>query len=161
MKNRNNFFPTDIRKNGYLLVGRSELKALYSEDNSLRRIAHVLLCVQTFAYFRAGQVEVKGKMYFCRPGDWITTFAVIADLTGLDRRTVKQCLLQLEKYGILYMEDLPFCKRIVLQGPDFRQPADSSGPPSAPAMAPSGLQDLIAGADAYYSNHMQQEGGVN
>lgn len=159
MESRNDFFSTDIRKNGYLMVGRSQLKALYAGDARLRRLANVLLCVQTFAFFSTGQVGVKGRMYVCHPGEWITTYAIIGNHTGLDTRTVQRCLAKLELYGLLRQENLLQCKRIVLLNYLCRPPVDPSGAVGVPPPPAEGLPNLIAGAEVYYSNCMPQEGG--
>ena len=65
-------------------------------ERDLRELASVLLCVETFAYFSEGQVWLNDQVYFCHPGEWITSYTEIEELTGIDRRQVKKYLVKLE-----------------------------------------------------------------
>lgn len=42
------------------------------------------MCVETFAYFSEGQVCLNDQVYFCHPGEWITSYTEIEELTGID-----------------------------------------------------------------------------
>ena len=164
VKNRKEFFSSDYRKNGYLLVGRGELKGLFADDVDLRELSRVLLCVQTYAYFTEGQVCMNDGVYVCRPGEWLTTYSAIAGYTGLDRRLVKTRLKQLEQYKVLQVVDVSVHKKIILQDYTHQTAVNHSFP--TPVPNPVAASDcipsagLIAGAAAYYSN-LAQEGGVN
>ncbi|MCL3852073.1 MULTISPECIES: hypothetical protein [Parabacteroides] len=114
MTKRKEELSSDFRKSGYLKVGRTTLRALFSQHQEQRGLAAVLLCVQTFAYFSDGNVCLNNQSVFCRAGEWITSYTEIAGLTGLDRRLVKKHLLNLEKRGFLHIHDLGNYKRIVL-----------------------------------------------
>ena len=160
MKNRKKTLFLDTRKGGYLLIGRNQLKALFAEDLDLRQLAHVLLCVQTYAYFCEGKVWVKDRVYTCQAGEWITDFSTISRYTGVDRRGVKFRLQQLEQYGILRLEEMTGCKRIILRSFTDRTNEKQTHSGSQADADVINAPDLIAGAVAYYSNQMQ-EGGVN
>lgn len=86
MKKRKENMTPDYRKSGYLKVGRSVLRAFFMGERDLRELASVLLCVETFAYFSEGQVWLNDQVYFCHPGEWITSYTEIEELTGIDRR---------------------------------------------------------------------------
>lgn len=86
MKKRKENMTPDYRKLGYLKVGRSVLRAFFMGERDLRELANVLLCVETFAYFSEGQVWLNDQVYFCHPGEWITSYTEIEELTGIDRR---------------------------------------------------------------------------
>ena len=74
MKKRKENMTPDYRKSGYLKVGRSVLRAFFMGERDLRELASVLLCVETFAYFSEGQVWLNDQVYFCHPGEWITSY---------------------------------------------------------------------------------------
>ena len=104
----------DYRKSGYLKVGRSVLRAFFMGERDLHELACVLLCVETFAYFSEGQVCLNDQVYFCHPGEWITSYTEIEELTGIDRRQVKKCLVKLEKQHFVLVSNVGFYKRIAL-----------------------------------------------
>lgn len=83
-------------------------------ERDLRELANVLLCVETFAYFSEGQVWLNDQVYFCHPGEWITSYTEIEELTGIDRRQVKKCLVKLEKQHFVIVSNVGFYKRIAL-----------------------------------------------
>ena len=114
MKNRKENMTPDYRKSGYLKVGRSVLRAFFMGERDLHELACVLLCVETFAYFSEGQVCLNDQVYFCHPGEWITSYTEIEELTGIDRRQVKKCLVKLEKQHFVLVSNVGFYKRIAL-----------------------------------------------
>ena len=114
MKKRKENMTPDYRKLGYLKVGRSVLRAFFMRERDLRELANVLLCVETFAYFSEGQVWLNDQVYFCHPGEWITSYTEIEELTGIDRRQVKKCLVKLEKQHFVIVSNVGFYKRIAL-----------------------------------------------
>ncbi|WP_102408565.1 hypothetical protein [Parabacteroides bouchesdurhonensis] len=114
MTKRKEMFTSDVRKCGYLNVGRSELKALFSPNLELRELSNVLLCVQTFANFGEGEVFIGDFTYFCHRGEWITSLKEIALRTGVERRRVSKHLNRLEKQNLLRIETLGNYKRIIL-----------------------------------------------
>ena len=81
MKKRKENMTPDYRKLGYLKVGRSVLRAFFMGERDLRELANVLLCVETFAYFSEGQVWLNDQVYFCHPGEWITSYTEIEELS--------------------------------------------------------------------------------
>ena len=83
-------------------------------ERDLHELACVLLCVETFAYFSEGQVCLNDQVYFCHPGEWITSYTEIEELTGIDRRQVKKCLVKLEKQHFVLVSNVGFYKRIAL-----------------------------------------------
>ena len=114
MKKRKENMTPDYRKLGYLKVGRSVLREFFMGERDLRELANVLLCVETFAYFSEGQVWLNDQVYFCHPGEWITSYTEIEELTGIDRRQVKKCLVKLEKQHFVIVSNVGFYKRIAL-----------------------------------------------
>lgn len=114
MKKRKENMTPDYRKSGYLKVGRTVLRALFVGERELQELAKVLLCVETFAYFSEGQVYLNDQLYFCHPGEWITSYTEIEELTGIDRRLVKKCLVKLEQQHFLIVSDAGFYRRIAL-----------------------------------------------
>ena len=114
MKKRKENMTPDYRKSGYLKVGRSVLRAFFMGERDLHELACVLLCVETFAYFSEGQVCLNDQVYFCHPGEWITSYTEIEELTGIDRRQVKKCLVKLEKQHFVLVSNVGFYKRIAL-----------------------------------------------
>ena len=114
MKKRKETMTPDYRKSGYLKVGRSVLRAFFMGERDLHELACVLLCVETFAYFSEGQVCLNDQVYFCHPGEWITSYTEIEELTGIDRRQVKKCLVKLEKQHFVLVSNVGFYKRIAL-----------------------------------------------
>ena len=114
MKKRKENMTPDYRKSGYLKVGRSVLRAFFMGERDLRELASVLLCVETFAYFSEGQVWLNDQVYFCHPGEWITSYTEIEELTGIDRRQVKKYLVKLEKQHFVFVSNDGFYKRIAL-----------------------------------------------
>lgn len=114
MTKRKEEMSSDYRKGGYLKVGRNILKAFFSASQEQRRLAGVLLCVQTFAYFSDGQVCMNDRTVYCRAGEWITSYTEIAGLTGVDRRMAKKYLSNLEERGFLHVHTLGNYKRIAL-----------------------------------------------
>ena len=114
MKKRKENMTPDYRKSGYIKVGRSVLRALFVGENELKGLAKVLLCVDTFAYFSEGQVCLNDQVYFCHPGEWITSYTEIEELTGIDRRLVKKYLVKLEQQHFLIMSETGSYRRIAL-----------------------------------------------
>ena len=114
MKKRKENMTPDYRKSGYLKVGRSVLRAFFMGERDLHELACVLLCVETFAYFSEGQVCLNDQVYFCHPGEWITSYTEIEELTGIDRRQVKKYLVKLEKQHFVLVSNVGFYKRIAL-----------------------------------------------
>ena len=114
MKKRKENMTPDYRKSGYLKVGRSVLRAFFMGERDLHELACVLLCVETYAYFSEGQVCLNDQVYFCHPGEWITSYTEIEELTGIDRRLVKKCLVKLEKQHFVLVSNVGFYKRIAL-----------------------------------------------
>ena len=114
MKKRKENMTPDYRKSGYLKVGRSVLRAFFMGERDLHELACVLLCVETFAYFSEGQVCLNDQVYFCHQGEWITSYTEIEELTGIDRRQVKKCLVKLEKQHFVLVSNVGFYKRIAL-----------------------------------------------
>ena len=114
MRKRKENMTPDYRKSGYLKVGRSVLRAFFMGERDLHELACVLLCVETFAYFSEGQVCLNDQVYFCHPGEWITSYTEIEELTGIDRRQVKKCLVKLEKQHFVLVSNVGFYKRIAL-----------------------------------------------
>ncbi len=108
MKKRKENMTPDYRKSGYLKVGRSVLRAFFMGERDLRELASVLLCVETFAYFSEGQVWLNDQVYFCHPGEWITSYTEIEELTGIDRRQVKKYLVKLEKQHFVFVSNVGF-----------------------------------------------------
>lgn len=158
MRNRKEIFSSNIRKCGYLRVSRSLLKALHSGDAEQSQLAKTLLCVQTFAYFSEGQVSIGGGCFVCRPGEWITTYRQLSCLSGLDRRVVKDRLMQLEKLGVLVVEHLMSYKRIILS--DYEQSIAAAfknpSPPPLVAAAEQGAEESIfATANRFYSQQKE------
>ena len=114
MTDRKQSFAPDLRKCGYLKVGRSQLKALFSTNAEQQQLAKILLCVQTFAYFNEGQIYTSNGVYVCHAGEWISCYWEISLLTGIDRRLVKSRLKKLEVMGFLTVEHMSVYKRISL-----------------------------------------------
>ena len=114
MKKRKENMTPDYRKSGYLKVGRSVLRAFFMGERDLHELACVLICVETFAYFSVGQVWLNDQVYFCHPGEWITSYTEIEELTGIDRRQVKKYLVKLEKQHFVLVSNVGFYKRIAL-----------------------------------------------
>lgn len=114
MKKRKENMTPDYRKSGYIKVGRSVLRAFFVGENELKGLAKVLLCVETFAYFSEGQVCLNDQVYFCHPGEWITSYTEIEELTGIDRRLVKKHLVKLEQQHFLIVSDAGSYRRIAL-----------------------------------------------
>lgn len=114
MKKRKENMTPDYRKSGYVKVGRSVLRAIFEGERELKEMAKVLLCVETFAYFSEGQVCLNNQVYFCHPGEWITSYSEIEGLTGIDRRLVKKCLIKLEQQHFVIVTDVEFYRRIAL-----------------------------------------------
>lgn len=155
MTKRKEELSSDFRKSGYLKVGRTTLRALFSEHPEQRGLAAVLLCVQTFAYFSDGHVCLNNRPVFCRAGEWITSFTEIAGLTGLDRRLVKKHLLGLEGRGFLHIHDLGNYKRIVLAawGPEVVQNANNPSPAAAgDSLLPDTGAGLLDQAGLFYQS---------
>lgn len=144
MTKRKEELSSDFRKSGYLKIGRTTLRALFSEHQEQRGLATVLLCVQTFAYFSDGNVCLNNRSVFCRAGEWITSFTEIAGLTGLDRRLVKKHLLNLEKRGFLHIHDLGNYKRIALATWETEM-IKNTNTPSQAAAGNCQLPDIEAG----------------
>lgn len=154
----------DYRKGGYLKVGRNVLKASFGNNQEQRRLAQVLLCVQTFAYFREGMVCLNELTYVCRPGEWITSFSEIADLTGLCRKSVKKCLDRLEAGRFLQVKELINCKLISLNNYELIvSVANDTNLPSALAQPSSqgADKDLFSQALYFYQPANEQKGVVN
>lgn len=114
MKKRKENMTPDYRKSGYLKVGRSVLRAFFTGERELQEMAKVLLCVETFAYFSEGQVCLNDQVFFCHPGEWITSYTEMEELTGIDRRLVKKYLVKLEQQHFLILSDAGFYRRIAL-----------------------------------------------
>lgn len=151
------------RRCGYLKVGRNVLKAFFSGDCEQRRLAGVLLCVQTFAYFAEGMVHLNNLSYVCRPGEWVTSLTEVASLTGLCRKSVKRSLDRLEKDRFLQVKDLDGYKLVVLM--DYEQlievKRDDTHVPDIPQTETESGSSLFAAACGFYSNQNERKGGVN
>ena len=152
-----------FRKCGYLKVGRNVLKSFFSGDGEQSRLASVLLCVQTFAYFSEGVVCLNEFSYVCRPGEWVTSFTEIGRLTGLCRKSVKRCLERLEKNLFLQVKELEGYKLIVLM--DYEQQIvfkrESAGTTDLPASGTDGGESFFAGINNFYTHQNGQKGVVN
>ena len=152
------------RKGGYLRVGRNVLKASFGTNKEQRHLAQVLLCVQTFAYFREGIVCLNEFTYVCRPGEWITTFSEIAGLTGLCRKSVKKCLERLAAGHFLQVNELTGYKLICLTDYEpLMVVFNEAGKPQVPVQPlESGAgEDLFSQAMNFYQSGNGQKGLVN
>jgi hypothetical protein len=164
MTKRKEELSSSFRKSGYLKVGRTILRALFSESREQRGLAAVLLCVLTYAYFSDGHVCLNNQSVYCRAGEWITSFTEIAGLTGLDRRLVKKHLLNLEERGFLHVHDLGNYKRIALAiwEPVVNQNTNSSSPATA---SDDRLPDIGSGlldqAGQFYQSSKGGQGWTN
>lgn len=152
------------RKGGYLRVGRNVLKASFGTNKEQRHLAQVLLCVQTFAYFREGIVCLNEFTYVCRPGEWITSFSEIAGLTGLCRKSVKKCLERLEANHFLQVKELTGYKLICLIDyepltPVFNE-VNKPQVPVQPQDSEAG-EDLFSQAMSFYQPDNRQKKLVN
>lgn len=163
MKNCKQTFTSDVRKCGYLKVGRSLLKALFLGNMEQRQLARVLLSVQTFAYFSEGQVCTSEGTYICRPGEWITTYTEIGGFTDVERHQVKTRLKKLENQSLLTIEHLGSYKRITLVNYEQQMQSMRTSPttPSAVSTEEVGTSgSLFSGAAAFYAPTTKQEGGT-
>lgn len=152
------------RKGGYLRVGRNVLKASFGTNKEQRHLAQVLLCVQTFAYFREGIVCLNEYSYVCRPGEWITSFSEIAGLTGLCRKSVKKCLERLEANHFLQVKELTGYKLICLIDNEPLIPIfNEANKPLVPAQLSESEagEDLFSQAMNFYQPNSGQKGMVN
>ncbi len=105
----------DYRKSGYLKVGRSVLRAFFMGERDLHELVCVLLCVENLCLFqRKDRFVLNDQVYFCHPEEWITSYTEIEELTGIDRRQVKKCLVKLEKQHFVLRRMSCFYKRIAL-----------------------------------------------
>ena len=159
MKKRKENMTPDYRKLGYLKVGRSVLRAFFMGERDLRELANVLLCVETFAYFSEGQVWLNDQVYFCHPGEWITSYTEIEELTGIDRRQVKKCLVKLEKQHFVIVSNVGFYKRIALV--NYEQHGDTT--PHTPGGTDRNSSGSSIWDDAmnFYNPGNDQKGAVN
>lgn len=163
MTNRKETFTSDVRKCGYLKVGRSQLKAFFSGNTEQRQLAEILLCIQTYAYFSEGQVCTTEGTYICRPGEWITSYTKISGFTGIDRRMVKTRMKRLEHQNLLTIEHLGSYKRITLVNYAEQMQSMRTSPttPSAVSTEVEGTgSSLFSGAAAFYAPTTKQEGGT-
>lgn len=164
MKKRKENMTPDYRKSGYLMVGRSVLRAFFSGEHELQELAKVLLCVETFAYFSEGQVCLNDRVYFCHPGEWITSYTEIEELTRIDRRLVKKCLLKLEQQHFVILSDTGSYKRIALVNYEqslqvhHEETKSVVGNTGSPMDSGSSLWDM---AMNLYNPGNGQQGGVN
>ncbi len=164
MKKRKEKMTPDYRKSGYLKVGRSVLRAFFMGEKELQELAKVLLCVETFAYFCEGQVCLNDQVYFCHPGEWITSYSEIEELTGLDRRLVKKCLVKLEQQHFLILSDAGLYKCIALVNYEqsvqvhHEETKTGTGNNGNPMDSGSSIWDM---AMNLYNPTKRQEGGVN
>lgn len=160
----NEHMTPDYRKTGYLRVGRNVLKSFFGSNQEQRHLAKVLLCVQTFAYFREGMVCLNEFSYICHAGEWITSYSEIAVLTGLCRKSVKSCLKRLEAGCFLQVKDLVNYKLIILT--NYDQPpsglSDAGLPPvsTQPAVDAPGV-DFFSQAMNFYNLNNGQKGVEN
>ncbi|WP_455637990.1 hypothetical protein [Parabacteroides sp.] len=164
MKKRKEKMTPDYRKSGYLIVGRSVLRALFMGEKELQELAWVLLCVETFAYFNEGEVCLNDQVYFCHPGEWITSYTEIEELTGLDRRLVKKCLVKLEIQHFVILSEVGSYKRIALVNYEqsvkvhHEETKTNGGNNSNPMDSGSSIWDM---AMNFYHPTKRPEGGVN
>lgn len=151
------------RRGGYLKVGRNVLKASFGSDQEQRHLANVLLCVQTFAYFRDGTVCLNEFSCTCHAGEWVTSFSEIASLTGLSRKSVKKCLIRLEAEYFLQMKDLLHYKLISLNEYEPVMPVRDGG--TAPAFTQSSKSepenDYFSQVMNFYHLNRDEKGEVN
>lgn len=151
------------RRGGYLKVGRNVLKAIFGADKEQRHLAQVLLCVQTFAYFRDGTVCLNEFSCTCHAGEWITSFSEISNLTGLCRKSVKKCLTRLEEGCFLQVKDLVNYKLISLKNYDPIMPVQGIGGASA-SIQPSENEsdnDFFSQVMDFYHFNKGEKGEVN
>lgn len=164
MKKRKEKMTPDYRKSGYLKVGRSVLRAFFMGDKELQEQAKVLLCVEAFAYFGEGQVCLNDQVYFCHPGEWITSYSEIEELTGIDRRQVKKCLVKLEIQHFVILSEAGSYKRIALVNYEqsvqvHHQSTKAGGGNNGNPLDPgSSIWDVALN---FYNPTKRQEGGVN
>ncbi|WP_289004973.1 hypothetical protein [uncultured Parabacteroides sp.] len=166
MKKRKENMTPDYRKSGYLKVGRSVMRAFFTGERELQEMAKVLLCVETFAYFSEGQICLNDQVYFCHPGEWITSYTEMEELTGIDRRLVKKHLASLEKQHFVIVTDVGLYKLIALvnyeQSVQVQHTATAAashtGGDDNPTGSGSSLWDMV---NSFYSSDKRQEGGVN
>lgn len=161
MKNCKQTFTSSVQKCGYLKVGRNQLKSLFSMDMEQRQLAQILLCVQTFAYFSEGQVCTSEGTYICRPGEWITSYTKIGELTQMHRHLIKTRMKKLENLHLLTIEHMKSCKRISLT--NYEQQIQttrlySSTPSDVSTKEVETGDSLFAGAEAFYAPVGGQKG---
>lgn len=164
MKKRKENMTPDYRKSGYLKVGRSVLRSFFTGERDVRELAKVLLCVETFAYFSEGQVYLNDLVCFCHPGEWITTYTEIEELTGIDRRQVKKYLIKLEKQHFVIMTNIGFYKRIALV--NYEQSVQVQHGNMVTDTGNKGGQNnngssFWDAAVAFYQSNNEQKGAVN
>ncbi|KKB49197.1 MULTISPECIES: hypothetical protein [Parabacteroides] len=159
-----NMTPGSSSKGGYLRVERNVLKASFGDNVELRHLARVLLCVQTFVYFREGVVCFNEATFICHAGEWITSYSEMANLTGLCRKTVKKCLIRLKSAGFLQVKDLINYKLISLNNYNRQKPVsvntDLPSPIGQPAENES-TGDFFGQAMNFYNPNNGQKGMVN
>lgn len=163
MKKRKENMTPDYRKSGYLKVGRSVLRAWFMGERGVKEMAKVLLCVQTFAYFSEGQVCLNDQIFFCHPGEWITSYSEIEELTGIDRRLVKKYLMKLEQQHFLILSDVGVYKRVALVNYEQSvhvQHSESNLPVDNDANRTDSSGSIWDIANSYYSSDWQK-GTVN
>lgn len=165
MKKRKENMAPDYRKSGYVKIGRSVLRAFFEGEREMREMAEILLCVETFAYFSEGQVCLNKQIYFCHPGEWITSYSEMEELTRIDRRQVKKCLVKLEQLHFVIVTNVDFYRRIALVNYEqslLVQHGDArvgTGHPNDPgSMDNASLWDQ---ASDLYTNQNRQKGAVN
>lgn len=161
-KCKENMTPS-YRKCGYLKVGRNVLKAFFSGDSEQRRLAGVLLCVQTFVYFSEGMVRLNNLSYICHPGEWVTSLTEVASLTGLCRKSVKRCLERLENDHFLLVKELDGYKLIALLNYELQVEIkrEDASVPDVPSPEIGNNGGFFAAANNFYAPQNGQKGGVN
>lgn len=86
---------------GFLKVPNHVLESIYSDDLVNRMLGRIYLCALFHAYYSEGVIMVNKIAIPCHRGEWITTYRIIEEKTGISHSYIGGVLEILVKYDLI------------------------------------------------------------
>lgn len=117
---------------GFLKVPNHVLEYIYSDDPIERMLGKLFLCILYHAYYSNGVVIVNKKSFPCHRGEWVTSFRIIEDKTGIPYHYVGSLLSIMETEHLITTRRFRRFTVITISGYDDLMKAPAAPPRSTP-----------------------------
>ena len=118
---------------GFLKVPNAVLENIYSDNPLTRLQGKLFLCLLHHAYFKIGMSTINSLYIPCRRGEWITTYRIIEEKTGISRCKLNMLLDLLANDGLITVKRFVRFTVITINRYDDLVSAPVALPPVLPA----------------------------